>query len=60
MVALEAGIDPAAIVDMFLAYAKAEGRVITRAIFEENLDGKLRLPALRRGEMDRQIELTSL
>lgn len=45
VVALEAGIDPAAIVDMFLAYAKAEGRVITRAIFEENLDGKLRLPA---------------
>jgi predicted nucleotidyltransferase component of viral defense system len=45
VVALEAGIDPAAIVDMFLAYAKAEGRAITRAIFEENLNGKLRLPA---------------
>jgi hypothetical protein len=44
VLALEAGIDPAAVVDMFLAYTKAEGRGITRAIFEENLDGKFRLP----------------
>lgn len=44
VIALEAGVDPAAIVDMFLAYMKADGREITRAIFEENLDGKLRLP----------------
>ena len=45
VVALEAGIDPAAIVEVFRAYLKADGREITRAIFEENLDGKLRLPA---------------
>lgn len=45
VLALEAGIDPAAVVDMFLACTKAEGREITRAIFEENLDGKFRLPA---------------
>jgi predicted nucleotidyltransferase component of viral defense system len=45
VVALEAGIDPTAVVDVFRAYVKAEGREITRAIFEENLDGKLRLPA---------------
>lgn len=45
VVALDAGIDPAAVVDIFLAYAKAEGREITRAIFEENLETKLRLPA---------------
>jgi predicted nucleotidyltransferase component of viral defense system len=45
VLALEAGIDPAAVVDMFLAYTKAEGREITRAIFEENLDGKFSQPA---------------
>lgn len=45
VLALEAGIDPAAVVDMFLAYTKAEGRDITRAIFEENLDVKFRLPS---------------
>jgi predicted nucleotidyltransferase component of viral defense system len=45
VVALEAGVDPAAVVNVFLAYARAEGRDITRAIFEENLDGKIGLPA---------------
>jgi predicted nucleotidyltransferase component of viral defense system len=45
VLALEAGVDPAAVVEMFLAYTKADGREITRAIFEENLEGKLRLPA---------------
>jgi hypothetical protein len=45
VVALEAGIDPAVVVEMFLAYLRADGREITRAIFEENLDGKLRQPA---------------
>jgi predicted nucleotidyltransferase component of viral defense system len=44
-VALEAGVDPAAIVDVFRAYMKAEAREITRAVFEENLAAKLRLPA---------------
>ena len=44
-VALDAGIDPAAVVDVFRAYMKAEGREISRAIFEESLTAKLRLPA---------------
>jgi len=45
VIALEAGVDPAAVVEMFLAYVKADGREITRANFEEDLDGKLRMPA---------------
>jgi predicted nucleotidyltransferase component of viral defense system len=40
-VALEAGVDPSAIVDVFRAYASAEGRDITRAAFEENLTTKV-------------------
>ncbi|MBI4600802.1 MAG: nucleotidyl transferase AbiEii/AbiGii toxin family protein [Planctomycetes bacterium] len=43
--ALDAGISPAAIVEAFRAYMQAEGREITRAVFEENLAAKLRLPA---------------
>lgn len=43
--ALEAGADPNAIVDVFLTYMKKEGHPITRAIFEENLAGKIPLPA---------------
>ena len=45
LVGLDAGISPAAIVDVFRAYTKGEGWEITRAIFEENLAAKLRLPA---------------
>jgi hypothetical protein len=45
LVGLDAGISPAAIVDVFRAYTNGEGREITRAIFEENLAPKLRLPA---------------
>jgi predicted nucleotidyltransferase component of viral defense system len=45
VLALEAGVDPAAVVEIFLAYARAEGREVTRAIFEENFMAKLRLPA---------------
>jgi hypothetical protein len=44
-VALEAGIQPAAVVDIFRTYTKAEGREITRADFEKNLAAKLRQPA---------------
>lgn len=44
-VALDAGTNPGAIVDVFRAYMKADGREITRAVFEENLALKLRLPA---------------
>ena len=44
-VALEAGIDPAAVVHVFAACMKAEGHAISRAIFEQNLTAKLRLPA---------------
>lgn len=47
VVALDAGVDPAAIVEVFAAYAKFEGREITRAIFEENLSNKLALPAFQ-------------
>lgn len=43
--ALEAGADPAAIVDIFLTYTTKAGHQITRAMFEENLAGKIRLPA---------------
>lgn len=43
-VALEAGVPPAAIVHAFRAYIQAEGREITRAMFEENLLNKLRQP----------------
>jgi len=44
-VALDAGIDPAAIVDIFRAYARRGGHNITRALFEENLAGKAAQPA---------------
>jgi predicted nucleotidyltransferase component of viral defense system len=44
-VALEAGIDSAAIVDIFRVYMKKEGHQITRAIFEQNLATKIHLPA---------------
>ena len=44
-VALEAGIAAKSIVAVFRAYMKKEGHAITRAIFEENLAGKTRLPA---------------
>jgi predicted nucleotidyltransferase component of viral defense system len=43
--ALELGIDPAAIVDIFRVYTKKEGQAITRAIFEQNLAAKIDLPA---------------
>lgn len=43
--ALEAGANPAAIVDIFLTYTKKAGHQITRAIFEENLAGKIQQPA---------------
>lgn len=45
-VALASGVDPAAIVDVFRAYMQRTGREITRAVFEEDLAGKLHLPAL--------------
>lgn len=44
-IALESGIDPGAVVDIFHTYTKAAGVQITRAVFEENLAGKLELPA---------------
>lgn len=44
-VALEAGVDPAAVVEIFGIYAKSGGHNITRALFEENLAGKLPSPA---------------
>jgi len=44
-IALEAGIQPDAVADVFRAVMRAEGREITRAVFEENLATKLRLPA---------------
>lgn len=43
-VALDAGVDPAAVVDIFGVYTKAGGHNITRALFEENLAGKIDLP----------------
>jgi len=44
-VALEAGIDPSSVVDIFRVYVKAGGHQITRALFEENLARKVHLPA---------------
>jgi predicted nucleotidyltransferase component of viral defense system len=44
-VALEAGIDPAAVVEIFRAYMTRDGRHVTRALFEENLAGKTNHPA---------------
>lgn len=41
-VALDAGIDPGAIVDVFSAYVRAGQLRITRAVFEENLVTKAR------------------
>jgi predicted nucleotidyltransferase component of viral defense system len=43
-VALEAGVAADKIVDVFRVYMKKEGHAITRAIFEENLATKARLP----------------
>ncbi len=44
-VALEAGIDPSSVVDIFRVYVKPGGHQITRALFEENLAHKVDLPA---------------
>ncbi len=44
-VALDAGVAPSDIVDILLVYAKNGGHTITRALFEENLAGKIGLPA---------------
>ena len=44
-IALEAGIDPSAVIDIFRVYAKEGSHQITRALFEENLAGKVHLPA---------------
>ena len=44
-VALEAGIDPAAVVEIFRTSIKRDGRHVTRALFEENLAGKIDQPA---------------
>ena len=44
-VALAAGVDPSAVVDIFLAYMRRGGYNVTRALFEENLAGKAGLPA---------------
>jgi len=44
-VALDAGVDPRAVVRFFRAYTEAEGLNVTRALFEENLVTKLALPA---------------
>lgn len=46
-VALDAGIDPTEIIEIFCAYAKHGGHKITRALFEENLVGKIDLPAFQ-------------
>jgi predicted nucleotidyltransferase component of viral defense system len=43
--ALEAGVDPSAVVDIFLIYMNRGGHHVTRALFEENLAGKGGLPA---------------
>jgi hypothetical protein len=43
--ALEEGIDPSAVVDIFSVYVKQRGHTITRALFEENLADKIHLPA---------------
>ena len=43
--ALEAGIDPFTVVDIFRVYMKQGGHQITRALFEENLASKIHLPA---------------
>jgi predicted nucleotidyltransferase component of viral defense system len=45
-VALEAGIDPSAVVSTFLVYMSRGGHRVTRALFEENLAAKAGLPAL--------------
>lgn len=44
-VALEAGVAADAVVAVFRAYMEREGHAVTRAIFEENLASKVRLPA---------------
>lgn len=42
--ALEAGVDASAVVDIFRVYVKQGGHQITRALFEENLAGKIDQP----------------
>jgi predicted nucleotidyltransferase component of viral defense system len=44
-VALAAGVDPSAVVEIFLAYMTRGGYSPTRALFEQNLEGKAGLPA---------------
>lgn len=44
-VALDAGVDPTSVVDIFHVYTKSGGHHITRALFEENLASKIQLPA---------------
>lgn len=39
-VALDAGVSPVAVVEVFRAYMSAEGQNVTRAVFEENLATK--------------------
>lgn len=46
-VALDAGVDPAVVIEVFQAYMKAEGHQIARTVFEKNLAAKLSLPAFR-------------
>ena len=43
--ALEEGIDPSTVVDIFVVYVKQGGHQITRALFEENLADKIHVPA---------------
>jgi predicted nucleotidyltransferase component of viral defense system len=43
--ALEEGVDPSDVVDIFVVYVKHGGHQITRALFEENLVDKIHLPA---------------
>lgn len=44
-VALESGVAPAAIVDIFRRYMKKEKHEVTRAIFQQNLATKIHLPS---------------
>jgi predicted nucleotidyltransferase component of viral defense system len=53
-VALELGVDPSAVVDIFRTYAQHGGHHITRALFEENLARKADQPAFR-GDIPRLL-----
>jgi predicted nucleotidyltransferase component of viral defense system len=44
-VALESGVDPAAIVEIFHVHTRKEGHEISRAIFEQTLATKVHLPS---------------